>query len=692
MKQENPSDATDFGIQSFWQPLLADARPVHRQLAQGWECIRKGLPTFQEAPLALRTGHENVRGAPVILVSAPGAVGKTTLAQQISFATGSVYIDLATAGPVGEYTLSGGLLQSDLIRERSDGTIALLIDGLDEARLKVNSDSFDAFLQDVVRLAESSPLPTILFGRTDAVEHAWLFLAETNEVPILEISYFEDSAALEFVKARVLRKSKIRQHLTVQYEAAELLLSGLRQQTEDDGNRFSGYAPVLLAVADRVLKEENPSTLLATIQDSQVPVTLQSVVDAILERDRGKLRRLSFEDPKLTELLYTRAEQMDRLAARVYEMPVPEQAVQMSHSDAKRYEEALEGWFPDHPFLAGARSAVFEAAIAAHALSRREFAGAALSRELQRGAAANPFLSVFYPRKSGAFMPAEHVGVVYASVRSRLKLREAATLSVIGDAESGSRGPQSVSLADVEMSLLGERQADVVSCVVDGSGVLVLGSHIADAHIDLPEGTVEIGRGNEATMAGPLSIECRDISMEAKNIVVESSRDAQESSVFIRAEQCVGRAAASIVLRDGVSLAVCWPGAEGYPWTKFAREIPEGDDVEISERLRRFRMFMSVFRGGRGPGLSRSRAKIDSGRMTKGAGEVVLRALVREGILSRDDKSYFLSTDVLGREARSQLGGLSAAQLRASGPRVFRSRLGRVTLCCWRTRPVGADD
>ncbi|MYF05638.1 MAG: hypothetical protein F4230_11985 [Holophagales bacterium] len=650
MTKRTPIANGAFSIQDFWIPLLDHAKPIHRQLAKGWTCIDKGLPAFQEAPITLHAGAEAVDTAPVILVSAPGAVGKTTLARQISWATGSVYIDLATAGPVGEHTLSGGLFQSDLMEGWSQGTVALLIDGLDEARLKVNSESFDAFLRDVVRLSEMTPLPTILFGRTDAVDHAWLLLADKYQAPILKISYYDEESASKFVRARVQSKSGIPQHLPVQLEAAEFLLSRLRAQTEDDGDRFSGYAPVLLAVADRVLKEDNPSTLVSRVQDNHEPVTLQSVVDAILVRDRDKLRSIDFEDRNLLEVLYSPTEQMDRLAARVYNLPVPEQTVRMSHSDAKRYEEALESWFPDHPFLAVPRSSVFDAAIAADALSRPAFAAAALSKELRRGAAANPFLSVFYPGKGETTFPSEHVGVVYASVRSRLKLTEAATLSVIGGAERDGDSFPGDSSAEVEISLFGEKQDDVATGAIDGAGVLVLGAHVADAHIYLPDGTVELGSGSEATVAGPVSIECSALSIDAQNIVVESARGDQESSVFLQAEEGVGHCPSNLTVREGVSLAVCWPGAEIYPWTRFAKGLPEIDDVAISEALRRFRMFMSVFRGGKGRGLSRSRSKIESGRMTKGAGEVVLEALLREGILSRDDKSYFLSTDVLGEK------------------------------------------
>ena len=212
-------------------------------------------------------------------MSAPGAVGKSTLARQIAFRTGSIYLDLAAAGPVGDNTLSGGLFQSRLAQNWQEGSIALLIDGLDEARLRVTQEAFEAFLHDVARLSRDRELPTVLFGRTRAIEDAWLELyGQAVESALFEIGYYGPPQAIAFAEdlVRHLRPNDV--HMRVRLTAAELLLSGLRQQTEQDGDRFAGYAPVLAAVADRVTSESNPGALVSGIKSGSKSVTLQSVV------------------------------------------------------------------------------------------------------------------------------------------------------------------------------------------------------------------------------------------------------------------------------------------------------------------------------------------------------------------------------------------------------------------------------
>ena len=646
-----------YTIDAFWALRLADAAPVSAPLIRGWQNVRRGLPTFHEAPITLSEEFGDVptppSTAPLILVSAPGAVGKSTLARQIAYRTGSVYVDLAATGPVGENTLSGGLLQSGLLDGWSEATVALLIDGLDEARLRVTGEAFESFLRDVARLSSDRPLPTVLFGRTGAIEYAWLVLAEELAPPVLEISYYDEQASLSFAKARLQHTSATPAHLPVQFQAVELLLSQLRQQTENDGDSFAGYAPVLLAVADRVAKERNPSALLSAIQRGHQSVTLQSVVNAILDREQTKLESLPLEDPGLLKRLYLPSEQLGRLVGETYGTAPPAPVAKMSNRDAKTYEQALKSWVPEHPFLSGGSTSpsfVFEAAIAAHALSHPASAEAVLRHELDRGAAANPFLYVFYPKRAAGshvtHLPPEHIGIVYASVRARLALGEAATLFV---GESGTSTTEDEIETAVEIVHIRNGQERVLlECTSDQLGVLHVGSHLADVDIALPHGEVQIGMGKEVTLVAPISIESAQLALNAAHLVIEAPTRGGDAVVLLRTAQFHSKTLPVLLVRDNVDFVASWPGARGYPWTSFATDIHEPDDTQVREGLRRLRKFVTAFRAHGREQLGRYRAKIESPRMIKGTGGAVLDALLRERILSLDGKWYILNTDILG--------------------------------------------
>lgn len=263
----------NYTIDNFWMPRLKTRSPelADFPLVKGWKILPSGLATFHEAPLTLSVkefGDADVMKSPVLLVSAPGAVGKTALARQIAFSTGSVYVDLSEADPVGGNTLSGGLLRGKLSSLWETEEITALIDGLDEATLKATKGGFEAFLSDVVAMSKNRDVPVALFGRTRTIEDAWLCLIDElgEDVPVFEIGYFGRDAAIDFAVATLGNKHPGRRHPDVDRRALELLHDNLRDQTESDNNRFVGYAPVLQAISERVAKEENPSVLVSELQ------------------------------------------------------------------------------------------------------------------------------------------------------------------------------------------------------------------------------------------------------------------------------------------------------------------------------------------------------------------------------------------------------------------------------------------
>ena len=259
----------NYTIDGFWiQRLGTPTVRAPTSLVKGWSFEYEGLDTFKEAPLTLSTGDfgedADPMRSPILLVSAPGAVGKSTLARQIAFTTGSIYVDLAKADPVGGNTLTGGLARSKYYSAWEREAVTALIDGLDEANLKTTKGGFEAFLSDVAELSAQRTIPTVLFGRTGAVQDAWLVLTEIcgDVVAVLEIGYYDADASVDFAESQLKASYPHRNHPAVDRQALTLLLDRLRRQTVSDGDRFAGYAPVLQAVAERVASENNPSTLV----------------------------------------------------------------------------------------------------------------------------------------------------------------------------------------------------------------------------------------------------------------------------------------------------------------------------------------------------------------------------------------------------------------------------------------------
>jgi hypothetical protein len=663
-------------IENFWKARLPIA-PVRGNIElAGWSGNERRLSTFKEAPLG--SSAELPAGDPllssIILVSAPGAVGKSTLARQIAAETGSIYIDLAKADPVGGNTISGGLFTAKLGDDWNSDKLSLLIDGLDEARLRVTQESFAAFLADVARLAKDRTAPTVLFGRTGAVQDAWFVLSDhPASTAILEIGFYGLNAATDFAMAIVEAEKPASPYRAVEQRAVGLLLQKIREQTSNDGDRFAGYAPVLQAVARRVLSEDNNASLIAEIEKGSQPVTLQTVVSSILNRERGKLSTLQFEDAKLTDRLYTEKEQLDRVVAHMYRTEKPA-FPPMSPNDLQIYSTALENWVADHPFLNGAyeaSSTVFDAVLCAHALKSKPAIPAALQRQLDRGGAANPFLVDFYLSESeettniSPFVPPEHIGVLYASFRARLSLGDTANLTVEG-VEDGE--DEDLLNAEVEIILArGDRASEPARSLTlrtEQAGVFRMGNFVSGVTLDIPYGRVEIGSGREASLNSPISIQCDELTLAANRIVVEAAGDEKDGVVYLGANKFHSTDVLPVPsLRGSVRLSVQWPNVQSYPWTNFVAAALPPVDERIAEGLRRFRKFVIAFRSHSKGELARVRYKLEHERMTKGVGLAVLNHMKTTRILTQRgaaDPMYILNPDRLG-----EISGATYAQCMA---------------------------
>jgi hypothetical protein len=651
----------DFTIANFWKTRLTVQRADSAKLVDGWSYVTSELSTFKEAPL-LKSSEvpfkTDPQSSPLLIVSAPGAVGKTTLARQIAYVTGSVYVDLARAAPVGGNTLSGGLVRSSIYDAWKSETTTVLIDGLDEARLRVTQESFEAFLNDVAEISKGRKVPIVLFGRTGAAQDSWLLLSDKGaDAPVLEIGYYDEQDSLEFAELQLRAIDPMGQHASIQRTALALLLKKLRTQTESDGDRFAGYAPVLTAVAERVAHDTNPAALVADIDKGEQQVTLQAIVAAIQERERGKLSGLHFEVPNVAESLYKPDEQLDRLVARVFGFPAPP-LPQMAARDAQTYSAALDTWVGEHPSLKGnidPSSLVFDAAITTWALREPKAAAVALNRELVRGAAANPFLSEFYLPDGSAehTVPPEHIVIIYASLRSRLSLGDSANLLIEG-AEDETE--EEVLRAEVEITLArrGVDRPRAVHFSTEQTGPIRLGPYVDDVEINVPYTKVEIGPGPEAALIAPVAIQSNELSLTTERLVVENAPDADMGSVYLETQNFDGPKITTVpTLRGKVSLSVSWPGARSRPWTNFAVRPSEIDNPKLDEALRRFRKFVISFRSHSKGSLARYRHKIEHERMTKGTGQAVLNLLTEEKSLSLDSgkSMYFLDPSRLSTVA-----------------------------------------
>ena len=672
----------DHSIENFWKNRISTESIGEVSLVEGWS-QETSLDTFVEAPMSLKSdyGDADPQVSNIILVSAPGAVGKTTLAREIAAVTGAILVDLAEADPVGGNTLTGGLARSNLYESFKCGKTAVIIDGLDEARMRVTQESMTAFMKDLVDLASDNRNPIILLGRTGAVDEAWILLDDEDvQAPVLQIDYYSRPQAEEFVKTRIQHIREEKHRREPDGRAVGLMLDGLAKLTLKDGRTFSGYSPVLMALAERIVdpntnSSDNANTqkLISRIEKGEEVFSLYGVAEAIMEREQSKLSKIQFEDTNLCKSLYSSEEQLDRLAARIYGGALDYSLPAMSYDDEQKYKNALENWIEEHPFLDGEgqkpSSPVFAGLLAAHALQRPQSKEVALKTELKRGTSVNPFLADFYvsslPKDGQTLphMPSEHLGIIHASIQARLAIGEYASLVIDADDESGQ--------AEIEIVRGGEPSMDpkLLRFKIDSAGNIVFGPQIKDVNVSAPQSMVSVGFGSEAVLVAPVYIETKSLVIETKQMVVERPSKAAKhvhdemNVVQLLADETTSDLSKRPIRRDNVSLKVSWPGAESFPWMDYAFSISDKRyDSRTEEALRRLRKILRLFRSHGKNQLAKFRDAIDHRRRTQGVGSLVLEQLIKENVLTRSDRMYFLDSTRL-----DEVTGLKLEDIRSGG-------------------------
>ena len=683
-----------FTIEEYWRSTFSSVKRIaSASFPAGWSSPETPSPWFVEPDLTLRPDCGSPQ-APVILVAAPGAVGKSTLARNMCAHTGLMLVDLAKSDTVGGNFLSGGVMKAggSVVKAWTDRTLGLAIDALDEARLRVTQQSFDDFLKDVMAVTQQNSTPVVLFGRTGMVDECWLWFQENGlKAAIFDIELFDQPRAVQFIESYLRRRAdgpppdtglaERISRFAAPYRSAGLdfvkLLADASRQTETvrTALEFAGYAPVLEAVGLMLANTPNPWSMGAGVLKARSRDVLFQVVDHILDREQDKLRESL--DPAFGSLpidaLYTRMEQRQRLVARLFGMKPPSTPHQVPPLLQQNYEDAVESFLAQHPFLDGTSanvsSAVFSADLLAFALHHNESALRLKGEKWARShSAPNPFLIDFYEERSPegvkpVFVDPEHVGLLDASMRARLRANQHATLEFLQEED----GEAASVVLEIVLSRGGiEDTIEERSFRSSVAGTLRLPHKVSRATVEADNLDLELGDGRTCELAAPILLDVGNLRFHAEDIIVsleatlESHSSIPDDTVALFAMHADTSNIAKVPrVADGVTLSVQWLGAAVYPWTRFVTSPRASEDPSLAEAQRALRRLVMSFRSHSKGQLARFKDKIEHRRMTKGAiGERIRQALLADGVLFIQGIYYILEPDMLGEQLGTDYASL----------------------------------
>ena len=646
----------------------------------------KGISEFVPPLLSVTEGE--LDDCQVVIVSAPGAVGKSTLAKALSLQRKALLWDLAAAEEVGfgsldamlEYTVQSEL-KTEFLVWMSEGMQFIIIDALDEGRVKVNESSFLRLLENVCRLAgEARNICFVLLGRTQITEFVWLFLDEKGiAASMLSIESFSRDQAIDYIDKRVSPQKStppFRECLDLIFQQLENSVTG--SQDPGAANEFIHYPPVLDVVSILIDRESNPMRLKNSLENQALDNSvglINGVINRILEREQREkvvpavIEKLSDADDSdqlslVSENLYSRDEQCLRLLGRVLRVAVDATPDILPVGLSTEYERAVAEALVEHPFLQGMdrfANSVFQSYLYARALrgdfgiDLRDRVTAAL---LEPSYLPSRLLAEFFLEPtSGACdeiheIRPEHIGIIYDSLLSSESSRRHLRLSIDGtdpfDADA-----IDMEWTEGEFELLsvgpeGQLHFDEIPFQVriDSDSVISFSRYMRNVHMSIPC-TVELGSAATESKVGPaVYISASRIKVSSESLVIGGKVNPRPDEVDDLSITFHAPSFESPLLGGNVTVytddfSVCWPASDMYPWTEFSREhVSFDDDQEASlhRAYMRFKRIATAFRSYGTSGLAKGKAKIENQRTLQGKmGQALLAKLLDDGVLHLGD-------------------------------------------------------
>ena len=336
---------------------LTSALPVCHQLAfssSAHEALRRGreYEGFVAPPLRMLTDSGDGFRHPIVLISAPGAVGKSTLADHISAGRATALWDLSRI-QIGDNTFIGTLAETFGAKQLQivldgfhKGQTLFVFDAFDEAELLSGWDRVESFVKDIWRYTHESPyIAAVFLARSETAARLDDLLTELSEgAPRhtrLEIDYFDESGARKFITRQLERVHERFQH-EQHPQPFEQVLDGLFAEVSSvlgfeerdpwsvkECRSFLGYAPVLQALAKFVAPYRNLHELAMELRRSRsqnrlgiLPSILNGLVDREKEKFLNALRQKprpdDAEEPEW-DAIYNRHEQLRRIFLYIVE-------------------------------------------------------------------------------------------------------------------------------------------------------------------------------------------------------------------------------------------------------------------------------------------------------------------------------------------------------------------------------------
>lgn len=643
-------------------------------------------------------GEEHpAEGARIVLISAVGATGKSTLAKELSYQLHCPIIDLGKAEVMGGNSLTGIIFKkldimeaSSFARSLKSGSSTMIIDGLDEGFQRTKTQGYYDFLDDVIGLTAQTGKSFILLGRTNAIELAALHF-ETKEVPTItyQIEPFTIKQAEEFINTNLKDEVGIDIFGKPYQDLRNYIIDSIggffkdrKDVKKSQYERFIGYAPVLLSIAEFLRKNKgNFQRVLSDFQKDQLRGTtlIISIVEGILMRDKElKIQpqlieeKLKGRDPAFQQRARDKAYNFDEQCARVlyrcldrpYTLPVT--------GDERfdfEYSQGIERWIDEHPFLADKKitNTVFEGYILARLISNPLFCNI-VDEYIQRTSGMSyMFFSIYQEMyKNNEYLDLSIVSYLYTSLKALDNKVKYYRLDFTYDEEdaddlAGATRNCYLSFEGCEESDLPKYQFKVS---INSASRLQLHNYVCDVYIDVPI-NVEIS-SPRIVLSAPGYINCKNVEIMTDEIVLACKSPDDLFTIEAENVELLVDKTYPNVITDGDSkkyFTIVCDNPLPHPLNEYQSSLTQ-KCVKLTalqkEYYQKMRRTLIMFRSHSKGEFAKVQSKINNRISSKPDGKVVVEALLEKGIIFPREKFYVIDKDKMNDYLGLKFDGLRA--------------------------------
>ena len=628
----------------------------------------------------------------IILISAIGASGKSTLAKELSYKSKSIVLDLAKHDAVGSNSLTG-LLTHDAFEPQNistvfeglkKGTMGVIIDGIDEGKSKTAPQAFSAFLDDIAKLCGTTDGATsfIILGRSNVVDDCFIYFYDKGiDVTLWQLAPFDMIQAQKYIDKHQSENIKKNENYKIVCKAIfDGLENALKQSDRDNRDeilRFLGYAPVLDTISDIIKNNENLYALRKELENDGIrdEMILCTILDFLMRREKLKIKDNfiapnkvaleNTEDGDFEILLYSQLEQSHRLVSFCgNEQPPSKKALKDTHLN-QIYERCLyeNGFLQEHPFLNGKkfRNQVFESYVIAKIMLSDDLKAKDSVRAYLRGHSPSCYLIIFMLQffKTGQeiIIPLDLIQFIIQAALELETRKSFVDIDICGSDTSDCESDITVSI-DVGSNRFAGCNADSdkkeipceinhrhclnLRCCADDE-IIFLGNTLRNITVDLPKNRIRLGDGaSSLRITPPIDIEAKAIQIFAEKLEILNTEKSSVAS--IQANEI------DVQLNDtnGITnldlLQIAYPGKLVYPLNQCLNKfiIPDGDVHR--EHALRLRKILMLFRSHSKGAMARYCDKIDHRRVLKGEWDkLLLRKLLQDSILYKHGNFYYIN-------------------------------------------------